>query len=124
MTDPADQRARDFSRALEDVPAQSTSRNGTWATVGLVLALLGVALTLIAVGLSQKTSNSLEQSTDLSLALTGLALVGLGGAVYLRYSLSQLLRFWLLRLSADLQRSSLSATTTHGASADLKGTHR
>ena len=123
MTQSAEQRARDFTHALADVPTQSTSRNATWAKVGLALQLLGLALALIALALSQKTSNALEQSTDISLGLVGLAAVGLGAAVYLRYSLGQLLRFWLLRLSADVQHPSLSSTA-HNSSTALEGTHR
>jgi hypothetical protein len=117
MTDAATRRAQEFASALSDVPVESTSRNFTWAKLGLVVQIVGVAMTLIALVLSQTTSNPLEQSTCISLGLSGLALVGLGGALFLRYSFGQFLRFWLLRLSAELQHS--TGTTAPTASANI-----
>lgn len=124
MTDTATHRAREFTAALSDVPVESTSRNATWAKLGLVLQIVGVAMTLIALALSQTTSNPLEQSTSISLGLAGLALVGLGGALFLRYSFGQFLRFWLLRLSAELQHN--VGNGAHGPSANSvsRGTDR
>jgi len=51
--------------------------------------------------LSQSTNNSLNQSSDISLGLAGVAVGILGGAVFLRYSFGQFLRFWLLRFSYE-----------------------
>ena len=111
MTDAADHRAQDFASALSDVPVESTSRNAAWAKTGLALQIIGVASAVIALALSQTTSNPLEQATCISLGLAGLCLVGLGGVLFLRYSFGQFLRFWLLRLSAELQHSAATAAT-------------
>ena len=98
MTDgsPPD-RADRFVDSLPEV-ADRTRHEQTWARVGVVVMILGFVITVLAVILSQGSDNSLDQSTQISLGITGLAAVCLGGVVFLRYSLGRLLRFWLLRL--------------------------
>lgn len=111
MTDTAaNARARNFTHALGDMPVYRTSRNATWARLGLVLQVVGGVLTLLALALSQTTSNPLEQATAIALGPAGLALVGLGGPVFLRYSFGQFLRFWLLRLSDEVQNATDAGT--------------
>lgn len=73
-------------------------RSDLLAKAGAALMIIGFLATVLAAVLSQTTDNPLDQSTDLSLGLAGLAAVGLGAAVYLRHSFGRLLRFWLLRI--------------------------
>ena len=54
----------------------------------------------------------------LNIGLAGLALVVLGAAVFLRYSFGQFLRFWLLRLSAEIQQGAAGATATSHVAKD------
>ncbi len=101
MTETAAERANTFVESLGDVQVDSTSRNATYAKVGLALQIIGAAAAIVALILSQSTDNPLNQSSAISLGIAGLALVGVGGFVFLRYSFGQFLRFWLLRLSYE-----------------------
>ena len=92
------ERADRFMAELADVKHDSSSRNATLARLGGALMVIGVVLTVVGVALSQTTNNPLDQSTDVSLGLCGIAVTLAGLALFLRYSLGQFLRFWLLRL--------------------------
>lgn len=100
----ATQRADRFIAELGDVRRDSSSRNAVLVRVGATLLVLGVVIAAIAALLSQSTNNPLNQSSDISLGLVGIAVGILGGALFLRYSIGQFLRFWLLRLSYEQQR--------------------
>lgn len=91
-------RADRFLIDLSDVKHDSSNRNVVLSRVGMVMMGVGVALALLGLLLSQITNNSLNQSTDISLGLSGVALSVAGLGLFLRYSLAQFLRFWLLRL--------------------------
>jgi hypothetical protein len=62
------------------------------------LIVLGVAAYLI----SQRTGDSLTASTAITVALGGVTLALAGGAIFLRYSLTGFLRFWMARQSFEL----------------------
>ncbi|HET8929683.1 MAG TPA: hypothetical protein VFN21_03395 [Acidimicrobiales bacterium] len=96
MTD-TNRKADDFVAGLPDV-ADRTRAELIYARIGMVLMVAGFAVSVLAVILSQGSDNSLDQSTQLALGIAGLAAVGVGGVVFLRYSLGRLLRFWLLRM--------------------------
>ncbi|CAN5661942.1 hypothetical protein BH10ACT1_BH10ACT1_17020 [soil metagenome] len=91
-------RADRFLAELSDVKHDGSNRNATFAKLGAVMLAAGVILAVVGVVLSQSTDNPLDQSTDVSLGLAGVALAIAGLGVFLRYSLAQFLRFWLLRL--------------------------
>ncbi|MGB3409783.1 MAG: hypothetical protein WBA45_01195 [Microthrixaceae bacterium] len=96
-TDTAGRRAAEFVSAL---PASSGSadRNDSYARAGMIIMAVGVAVAVLAVILSQASDNSLDQSTQISLGIAGLAATCFGGVIFIRYSLGGLLRFWLLRI--------------------------
>ncbi|WP_426574643.1 DUF3040 domain-containing protein [Aquihabitans sp. McL0605] len=102
-TEPAADTARAdrFLAELSDVKHDSSSRNVTMSRLGAALLVIGVVLTVVGVVLSQASDNPLDQSTQVSLGLCGIALTVAGLAVFLRYSLAQFLRFWLLRLVVE-----------------------
>ena len=107
------ERADRFLAELADVKHDSSSRNATLARLGGALMVVGVVLTIVGVALSQTTNNPLDQCTDVSLGLCGIALTLAGLALFLRYSLAQFLRFWLLRLVHE--QSVLMAAEPKGA---------
>lgn len=96
MTD-TNRKADDFVAGLPDV-ADRTRSELLYARIGMACMIVGFIVTVVAVILSQASDNALDQSTQLTLGVAGLAAVGLGGVVFLRYSLGRLLRFWLLRI--------------------------
>ncbi|MEI2639608.1 MAG: hypothetical protein V9F03_11540 [Microthrixaceae bacterium] len=90
-------RAAEFVAALPS-PRASGDRSDRFARLGMVIMSLGLAVTVVATVLSQTSDNPLDQSTQISLGITGLAATCFGGVIFLRYSLGELLRFWLLRM--------------------------
>jgi hypothetical protein len=63
----------------------------------------GLLLSLFGYWKSQAASEALVQRDALALGIAGVSATVLGAAVYLRYALTKVLRFWLARLSFDLQ---------------------
>lgn len=99
----ADHRAAEFVSAL---PATSdrANRNDAYARAGMIVMFLGLAATIVAVVLSQASNNPLDQSTQISLGIAGLAGICFGGVIFLRYSLGDLMRYWLLRMVHEQHR--------------------
>jgi peptidoglycan/LPS O-acetylase OafA/YrhL len=66
--------------------------------LGAVLLVLGVVVGIVAFFISHGTTNPLQQRDAIVIALTGVALSIAGAALFLRYGLTQFLRFWLARM--------------------------
>lgn len=67
--------------------------------VGVAALVLGVVLALVGAGIVGSTSDSADQRAFLGqTTFLGLALLIAGAAVFVRYSLSRYLRFWMIRL--------------------------
>lgn len=97
-------RADRFAREVAElkIPDPAAGRAGLWLRVGVVLAVLGLALAVVAYFLSHNTSDPLVQGDAIILALVGVAACVVGSVVFLRYSLTGFLRFWMARQSYDL----------------------
>jgi hypothetical protein len=97
-------RADRFARELADLkisdPAKGHPR--LWLNIGVLLMVAGIALGVIGYLVSQHTSDNLTASTAINIALGGVILAVTGSAVFLRYSLTSFLRFWLARQSFEL----------------------
>jgi uncharacterized membrane protein YidH (DUF202 family) len=76
----------------------ATSRDRLWLGAGVVLMVVGIVLAAIAYPMSHGTTNPLEQSDAITLALAGIAAAVVGAALFLRFSIAMFLRFWLARL--------------------------
>ncbi len=74
-----------------------------FALLGLVLLVGGAAVCLIAYLSSRGLSDTRDVLSASILALFGISLSIVGGALFLRYSLARFLRFWLLRLIYEEQ---------------------
>ncbi len=72
---------------------------------GIVLALGAYAASLDVAATPGTNVDVLNSNSFEALALVGVATSVVGGFVFLRYSLAQFLRFWLLRQSYDQQRA-------------------
>jgi len=100
----AESRADRFARELADLkisdPAKGHPR--LWQNVGVVLMVAGIVLGVIGYLVSQRTGDALTASTAINMAIGGLILAVVGSAVFLRYSLTGFLRFWLARQSFEL----------------------
>ena len=98
--DGADRRA-EFEARLDEVRVKGgTAESEQRAMVlGLVVAGLGVLVTLIAFFSSTSQSDTRDViSFGVVLGLVGVAVTIVGSAVYLRYAFGRFLRFWMLRM--------------------------
>lgn len=97
---PQSSRAEAFREQIAEmkIPAPNAGRDRLLARLGLLLAMAGIALGIIGYLMSHQTDNSLSQNDALVLAVLGVACAVTGSAVFLRYSLAQFLRLWLVRL--------------------------
>jgi hypothetical protein len=83
------------------LPTPSPGRDRVLARLGLLLAFVGVGLGIVGYFMSHGTDNPLSQNDALVVAVLGIACSVTGGVVFLRYSLAQFLRVWLMRLIVE-----------------------
>ncbi|MEU1950895.1 hypothetical protein AB0F65_28305 [Nocardia rhamnosiphila] len=84
------------------IPDPAAGRGALWLRVGVALLILGPVVTVLAYLMSHNTSDALVQRDALVIALAGVALSIVGAALFLRYSLTGVLRYWMARQSYDL----------------------
>ena len=96
----ADPRVEQFRADIAEMRIKdpSPSRDAWLLRLGLALMVAGIALGVVAFALSHGTRIDYKQRDDIDLALTGVAVAVSGAALFLRYSLTHFLRFWLARL--------------------------
>ncbi|WP_416969638.1 hypothetical protein [Streptomyces sp. 4F14] len=101
-----DARADRFVRDLADlkIPDPASARNVLWLRLGVLLMLAGLVLGGLAFPLAHATDSTLGQGDALALGLGGVSAAVVGAALFLRYSLTGFLRFWLARQAYDLDR--------------------
>jgi hypothetical protein len=85
------------------LPDPAAGRDRTYLRLGVVLMVAGVVVAVVGYFLSHGTDNTLQQNDAQVVALIGVALSVVGGALFLRYSIASFLRFWLARLSWEQQ---------------------
>jgi hypothetical protein len=93
-----------FVRELAElrIPDPAAGRAGLWLRTGAGLMVVGLLVEVVAYFLSHDTGDALVQRDAAVLALGGIAGCVVGSALFLRYSLTRFLRFWLARQSFDL----------------------
>ncbi|WP_194903708.1 hypothetical protein [Catenulispora rubra] len=99
-----DTRAERFVRDLAalKIPDPAAGRAGLWLRLGIVLMVLGPVLGIVAYAVSHNTSDALVQRDAITIGLGGIVASVVGSALFLRYSLTAFLRFWMARQSYDL----------------------
>ncbi|MBA2947834.1 hypothetical protein [Streptomyces himalayensis] len=97
-------RADRFVRELAElkIPDPAAGRAALWLRLGGTLMVLALVLCVSAYLLAHSTTDPLEQRDAITLGLCGVGAGVVGGALFLRYSLTGFLRFWLARQSYDL----------------------
>lgn len=97
-------RADRFVRELQElkIPDPAAGRSGLWLRTGVVLMALGPVAAVIAYFMSHGTTDPLVQRDAITIGLAGIAVAVVGSALFLRYSITNFLRFWLARQSYDL----------------------
>lgn len=99
-------RADRFARELAElkIPDPASGRGSLWLRLGATAMVAGPVLAVVAYFLAHNTSDPLAQRDALALALVGVALSVVGAALFVRYSLTGVLRFWMARQSYDLNQ--------------------
>ncbi|CAM2739171.1 hypothetical protein [Skermania piniformis] len=99
-----DSRADRFVREMQElqIPDPAAGRARLWLRVGVILMVGGLVVTVVAYLMCHGTTDPLAQRDAMTLALGGIADTVIGSALFLRYSLTNFLRFWLARQSFDL----------------------
>jgi hypothetical protein len=108
-----DRFARDLA-ALK-IPDPAAARHTLWLRTGGVLLLAGLVLGALAYPLAHASEDPLAQRDALAIGLTAVVCAVVGAAVYLRYSLTGFLRFWLARQAFDLSELGDRLTAERGA---------
>jgi ABC-type antimicrobial peptide transport system permease subunit len=105
MSDSPTDRRAEFEASLEEVRLRSgtAETEQRWMTAALVLMVVGVVLGLVAVVTTGSAGDQRDIIYGTTLAVFGLTLAVVGGALFLRYSLGRFFRFWLLRLLYERQ---------------------
>lgn len=95
------ERVEQFTTDIADMrlPDTASSREGTLLRVGVALMVVGVVVGVVAYLIGHGTTNALQQRDAIVLSVIGLTLAVVGGALFVRYSLAQFLRFWMARLA-------------------------
>lgn len=93
-----------FVRELAElkIPDPAAGRGNLWLRIGVTLLVLGPLLAVVAYFITHNTSDPLVQRDGLAIALLGVSASVVGAALFLRYSLTGVLRFWIARQSYDL----------------------
>ena len=104
MSSATESRADRFARELADLkisdPAAGHPR--VWQRLGAALMVLGVVLGVTAYLISHRTNSSFTQGDAITIAVGGVTLAVVGSALFLRYSLTGFLRFWMARQSFEM----------------------
>ncbi len=97
-------RADRFVRELAElkIADPATGRASLWLRAGAALMAAGLVLGAAAYLMSHGTTDPLAQRDALALGLGGVCASVVGSALFLRYSLTGFLRFWMARQSHDL----------------------
>jgi hypothetical protein len=97
-------RADRFARELADLKISdpAAGRPRLWQRLGAAAMAAGIACGVVAYLISARTADTLTASTATTIALGGVTLAVTGAAVFLRYSLTGFLRFWMARQSFEM----------------------
>ncbi|ROO84901.1 hypothetical protein EDD29_2431 [Actinocorallia herbida] len=102
----AESRADRFAREMAElkIPDPAAGRAALWLRLGGGLMALGLVLGAVGYLLAHGTTDPLAQRDALALGLAGVSASVVGAALFVRYSLTGFLRFWMARQSFDLAR--------------------
>jgi hypothetical protein len=107
-----DARLERFDAALEQIGHRSSGNDRRRALAGLVAMAAGIGVGVVAYSTSTSMSDQRDVLSAVILGVVGLAVVVAGAAVFIRYSLTEFLRFWMLRML--LQQADGDSTSKDG----------
>ena len=94
------ERVEQFKQEIADMGVKdpNAARDRLLLRLSVALMAAGPVLGIIAYTMSHGTENPLQQRDAIVLALIGVGLTVIGGALFVRYALASFMRFWLARL--------------------------
>jgi hypothetical protein len=105
MTPPHPEHDFDTELARLHIKRQHAEPERRLLLLGAALTLAGLVLLFIALAGTRQAATLQQQVDDLALAPLGLGVTLTGAALWLRYSISLYLRFWLIRLIYEDRRT-------------------
>jgi hypothetical protein len=81
----------------------STARDRQLLWLGIILLVVGIVVGIYAYTLSHGTNDALQQRDAIVVGLVAVCVSIAGGALFVRYSLAQFLRFWIARVTYEQQ---------------------
>jgi hypothetical protein len=119
---PTETRADRFVRDLAalKIPDPATRLAQLWLRVGVLLMVLGPVLGIAAFLIAHNTLDPLVQRDGITVGLGGIIASVVGSGLYLRYSLTGFLRFWMARQSFDLESLADRLTTGPSSTKDIR----
>ncbi|TDC56796.1 hypothetical protein E1281_06490 [Actinomadura sp. KC345] len=85
------------------IPDPAAGRALMWLRVGMGLMVAGLVAGVAAYFLSRGTTDSLAQRDAQAVGIAGVCACIVGSALYLRYTLANVLRFWFARLTLTVE---------------------
>ncbi len=97
---PTGERAESFKTEVSNLKIKdpNASRDALFVKLGGAVMVIGVVVAVVAFFMSHNTTSFLTQNDAQTVGMIGIAVTVAGAAVFLRYSFSSFLRFWLARL--------------------------
>jgi hypothetical protein len=101
----SNERVQEFKGEIASMKLRdpAAGRDALLLKVGAVGMAAGIVITVVAYFMSHGTSSQLSQNDAQTVGMIGIAVAVVGGALFLRYSMAQFLRFWLARLIYEQQ---------------------
>lgn len=96
-----EQRIEEFKQEVAELKLRTPddANERRWLLGGLLLPVIGIVVIIVGwVGASGESQTSGQIPYVISGGLLGVGLIVAGGALFVRYSMTRYLRFWLLRL--------------------------
>lgn len=92
--------------AAMKLPNATGSRDRMLLRLGEAMMVLGIVIGIIAYPISHMTTDPLQQRDAIVIAIIGMIVAMVGCAVFVRYSITQFLRFWMARLTFERDAAS------------------
>lgn len=107
-------RTRQLEAELRSIgaPDDTNKRDRALTIVGLSLMIAGIAVAIAGYAISATTSDPLRQSDGRALGPIAITLALFGLALFLRFSATQFLRFWMARLIHERQSAPVPQAST------------
>jgi uncharacterized membrane-anchored protein len=99
------ERVEQFKTEIADMNLRdpSTARDRQLLWLGIILLVVGIVVGIYAYTLSHGTNDALQQRDAIVVGLIAVCVSIAGGALFVRYSLAQFLRFWIARVTYEQQ---------------------